>query len=51
MGKVHIAFTIGQTGPLPVLIERDDNVPALKELVDEAHFADAIMQRQLAGAA
>lgn len=45
------AFTIGQTGPLPVLIERDDNVPALKELVDEAHFADAIMQRQFAGAA
>lgn len=45
------AYTIGQTGPLPILIERDDNVPALSELVDEAHFANAIMQRQLAGAA
>ena len=45
------AYTIGQTGPLPILIERDDNVPALRELVDEAHFANAIMQRQLAGAA
>jgi uncharacterized protein len=45
------AYTIAQTGPLPVLIERDDNVPALQELVDEAHFADGILQRQLAGAA
>ena len=45
------AYAIGQTGPLPVIIERDDNVPALQELVDEAHFANGIMQRQLAGAA
>jgi uncharacterized protein len=45
------ASTIIQTGPLPVLIERDDNVPALQELVDEAHFANSILQRQLAGAA
>ena len=45
------AFTIKQTGPLPVLIERDDNVPALQELVGEAHFADGIMQRRFAGAA
>jgi uncharacterized protein len=45
------AYTIVQTGPLPVLIERDDNVPALQELVDEAYFANGIMQRQLAGAA
>ena len=44
-------YTISRTGPLPVLIERDDNVPALQELVDEAHFANTIMQRQLAGAA
>jgi uncharacterized protein len=45
------AYTIAQTGPLPVLIERDDNVPALQELVDEAHFADGIMRRRFAGAA
>ncbi len=45
------AYTIAKTGPLPVLIERDDNVPALQELVDEAHFADGILHRQLAGAA
>ncbi len=45
------AYTIKRTGPLPVLIERDDNVPTLQELVSEAQFADAIMQRQMAGAA
>ena len=45
------AHAISRTGPLPTLIERDDNVPHLKELVDEAHFANSIMQRQLAGAA
>jgi uncharacterized protein len=45
------AYTIAQTGPLPVLIERDDNVPELQELVDEARFANSILQRQLAGAA
>ncbi len=45
------ASTIARTGPLPTLIERDDNVPALQELVDEAHFANGIMQRQTAGAA
>jgi uncharacterized protein len=45
------AYTIAQTGPLPVLIERDDNVPALQELLDEAHFANNILQRQLVGAA
>ena len=44
-------YTISRTGPLPTLIERDDNVPLLQELVNEAHFANAIMQRQLVGAA
>ena len=44
-------YTISRTGPLPTLIERDDNVPPLQELVDEAHFANVIMQRQLVGAA
>ena len=45
------AYAISHTGPLPTLIERDDNVPSLQELVDEAHFANTIMHRQLAGAA
>ena len=45
------AYTITRIGPLPTLIERDDNVPALQELVDEAHFANDIMQRQQVGAA
>ena len=40
-------YTISRTGPLPTLIERDDNVPLLQELVDEAQFANTIMQRQL----
>lgn len=44
-------YAISRTGPLPTLIERDDNVPPLQELVDEAHFANTIMQRQLVGAA
>ena len=39
------AATIATTGPLPSLIERDNNVPPLAELVAEAHHADAILAR------
>lgn len=35
---------ISRTGPLPTLIERDNNVPALEVLVAEAHRADGLMQ-------
>jgi uncharacterized protein len=33
-----------RTGPKPILIERDNNVPPLDELVAEAHMADALLQ-------
>ncbi len=39
------AYAMRHMGPVPTLIERDDNVPALQELVDEAHFADGTMKR------
>jgi uncharacterized protein len=37
---------LDRTGPLPILIERDNNVPPLQDLVDEAHLADRLLQRQ-----
>ncbi len=37
------ADVLARTGPLPTLIERDNNVPALSELVTEAQKADKIM--------
>ncbi len=41
------AHVISRTGPLPTLIERDNNVPELAALVAEAHKSDRIMsQRQ-----
>lgn len=39
------ATTIAHTGPLPTLIERDNNVPPFADLVSEAHRADAVMSR------
>ena len=44
------AAVIAQTGPLPTLIERDNNVPPLGELVAEAHRADAVMAQVRAAA-
>lgn len=37
------ASVVAQTGALPTLIERDNNVPALDALVAEAHQADRLM--------
>ncbi len=37
------AEVVAHTGPLPTLIERDNNVPELAALVSEAHKADHIM--------
>jgi uncharacterized protein (UPF0276 family) len=37
------AAVIARTGPLPTLIERDNNVPALTGLVTEAHRAVTVM--------
>jgi uncharacterized protein len=38
-------YALSKTGPLPVLIERDANVPPLGELLDEAAIADAALKR------
>lgn len=42
------ASVIARTGPLPTLIERDNNVPPLAELLAEAAKADAIAIASLA---
>lgn len=39
------AFTLGLTGPLPTLIERDNNIPGLAVLLSEARQADTIIER------
>lgn len=39
------ALAIQKLGPLPTLIERDNNVPPLAELAAEAQLADAVMKR------
>jgi uncharacterized protein (UPF0276 family) len=39
------AEVIARTGPLPTLIERDNNVPPLDELLNEARRAGAILER------
>jgi uncharacterized protein len=43
---VLLGNVLDRTGPLPILIERDNNVPPLQDLVDEAHLADRLLQRQ-----
>lgn len=39
------------TGPVPVLIERDNNIPPLAELLGEARRADAVLAAQVLKAA
>jgi uncharacterized protein len=41
-------WTIERTGPVPVLLERDHNVPALAELLTEHARVDAVYQAALA---
>lgn len=40
-----LSVVIERTGPLPILIERDNNVPSLDELVAEAHMAERLLQQ------
>lgn len=44
-----LAFTLARTGPRPVLLERDNDIPPLRELLNEAQklrtVYDAAMQR------
>jgi uncharacterized protein len=42
---------IHRSGPLPTLIERDNNVPPLAALVDEAHYANRMMTQRTGKAA
>ncbi len=39
-----LAFVLGKTGPLPVLLERDDNFPEWEELCGEVTRLDAILR-------
>ncbi|MBT5415495.1 MAG: DUF692 domain-containing protein [Rhodospirillaceae bacterium] len=38
-----LALVLARTGPLPVLIERDRNLPGLADLIEEAARADALL--------
>lgn len=42
-----LAFTLERTGPVPVLLERDNDVPPLAELVAEVQTLRAIYDRSL----
>ena len=42
---------LARTGPLPVLLERDNNVPSYEELAAEAARADRLLTQELADAA
>ncbi len=39
-------YTLKRTGPVPTLIERDNNIPQLDELLAEAKHADTLLQKQ-----
>ncbi|MBX3209412.1 MAG: DUF692 domain-containing protein [Labilithrix sp.] len=40
--------TLAKTGPVPVLLERDQSIPPLAELLDEVRRIDAVWQRAVA---
>jgi uncharacterized protein (UPF0276 family) len=44
-----LAFTLARTGPCPVLLERDNDIPPLGELVREVQGLRAIYDRATAG--
>jgi uncharacterized protein (UPF0276 family) len=43
-----LAFTLARTGPVPVLLERDQDIPALSELLGEVRALTAIWDRAAA---
>jgi uncharacterized protein (UPF0276 family) len=49
LDPVHemMSWVIERTGPLPVLLERDTNIPPLSELLDEVERLDATYQAAL----
>ena len=44
-----LEWTIAQTGPLPVILERDHNIPSLEKLLAEMGRIDAAYKRGLRG--
>ena len=43
-----LSYVIERTGPKPVLLERDSNIPPLSELLDEAASLQAVYDAALA---
>ena len=44
----HLEWVVERTGPLPVLLERDHQVPPLEVLLEESARVDAAYRRGLA---
>ncbi|HEY4105029.1 MAG TPA: DUF692 family protein, partial [Polyangiaceae bacterium] len=42
-----LAWTLERTGDLPILLERDNNVPELSELLREVRALESVRQRAL----
>jgi uncharacterized protein (UPF0276 family) len=40
-----LAFTLARTGPRPVLLERDNEIPPLSELLNEVQTLRAVYDR------
>jgi uncharacterized protein (UPF0276 family) len=47
--KELLAFTLERVGPVPVLLERDNDVPPLDELIAETRELRAIYDRAISG--
>jgi uncharacterized protein (UPF0276 family) len=43
-----LGFVLEQTGPMPVLLERDNDIPELPELMAEVRELDAVYERSMA---
>ncbi len=46
-----LPWGLARTGPVPVLVEWDTDIPALSVLLDEAAKADALLSRGLSSSA
>ena len=42
-----LEWTVARTGPVPVLLERDNEIPPLSELMAEVFAIDRVYQRAL----
>ena len=48
---VRYDYTVRHCGPVPTMIERDDNIPALRELLDELGQARQVQAQVLSNEA